>query len=401
MRGGDSTGLRAYNERLIISAIRRRGKLSKAEIARETGLSGQAASVIVNALLDDRTLRKEEKVRGGVGQPYTPIDLNPEGAYALGVKIGRRSTEAILVNFRGEIVAARETAYAAPRVGTAAPLAESHARELIAALRPGDVARIAGVGVAAPDALHEWSAELGLPPGALDGWRQVDMAARLEQALGLPTTLYNDANAACAAEMALGDGIPGGSALYLYLGTFVGGGLVIGGRLHFGDRMNAGAIGSMPMVGADPDGRPRQLIHIASIIQLERALDAAGLDGQAIIAGREAPGAAADAVFAAWAETAAAGLARAVVAAASVVDIERAVIDGLLRPKWRAELIAALDAAMDRFNRAGLAPVEIVAGSIGARARVLGAALLPLHTRFSPDTELLAPTSRNAPEVKR
>lgn len=399
MRGGDSTGLRAYNERLIISAIRRRGKLSKAEIARETGLSGQAASVIVNALLDDRTLRKQEKVRGGVGQPYTPIDLNPEGAYALGVKIGRRSTEAILVNFRGEVVASRETAYATPLVDTVAPLAEAHAGELVATLRPGDVARIAGVGVAAPSALDEWSAELGLAPGALDDWRHVDIAARLERALGQPTTLYNDANAACAAELALGGGIPGGSALYLYLGTFVGGGLVIGGRLHFGDQMNAGAIGSMPMACSGPDGRPRQLIHLASIIQLERALDAAGLDGQAIIAGREAPVAEAEAVFAKWAETAAEGLARAIVAAASVVDIERAVVDGLLRPEWRAALLAALDAAMERFNRAGLAPIELVAGSIGTKARVLGAALLPLHTRFSPDTELLAPSARQAPEA--
>ena len=53
MRGGDTVGLRAYNERLVIDAIMRSGAMSKAEIARATGLSGQAASVIVNRLLDE------------------------------------------------------------------------------------------------------------------------------------------------------------------------------------------------------------------------------------------------------------------------------------------------------------------------------------------------------------
>ena len=39
-----------------------------------------------------------------MGQPSTPIALNPEGAYALGVKIGRRSLEAVLVDMMGDVV---------------------------------------------------------------------------------------------------------------------------------------------------------------------------------------------------------------------------------------------------------------------------------------------------------
>jgi predicted NBD/HSP70 family sugar kinase len=389
MRGGDTSGLRAYNERLIITAIRQSGALSKAEIARATGLSGQAASVIVNALLEEGTLVKHDKVRGQVGQPYTPIALNPEGAFALGIKIGRRSTEVILVDFLGHIVAARHTSYPAPLCETALPLALGHARELLSTLTGRKAARVAGVGVAVPGQLHEWSAELGLAPGALDGWRDLDVAARLEAELGLPVTLYNDASAACAAEIAAGSAIHEGSALYLYLGTFVGGGLVIGGELYRGDQLNAAAIGSMPMACAGADGRPLQLIHQASVVLLEEALDAAGLDGRAVIAGTGRGGAAADAVFRGWCATAAASLARATVAAASVVDVRLAVVDGLLNPAWRDELLAALAEAAGRFNRAGLAPIEFVAGSIGPQARVLGAALLPLHRRFSPDPELL------------
>jgi predicted NBD/HSP70 family sugar kinase len=390
LRGGDTSRLRAYNERLIISAIRQSGALSKAEIARATGLSGQAASVIVNALLQEGILLKQEKVRGGVGQPHTPIALNPSGVYALGIKIGRRSTEAIMVDFLGKIVAARETSYPAPLYEVVMPLAVSHAQELIAGLASHERARIAGVGVAMPGELYSWSVELGMPPGALDGWRDVDVAGELEQVIDLPVTLHNDASAACAAEMAAGHGISRNSALYLYLGTFVGGGLVIDGQLYRGDQLNAAAIGSMPMATTGPDGRPQQLIHCASVVQLERALDAAGLDGRAILSDPDAEDQMAEIVFLHWAETAAEGLARAAVAAASVIDFEVVVVDGILKSAWRARLMKALAQAMDGFNRAGLSPVEFAAGSIGAKARVLGAALLPMYTRFSPDTELLA-----------
>lgn len=400
MRGGDTSGLRAYNERLIISAIRQSGALSKAAIARATGLSGQAASVIVNALMQEGILLKQDKVRGGVGQPHTPIALDPSGAYSLGIKIGRRSTEAILVDFLGRIVAARETTYPAPLYEVVMPLAASHAQELIANLDPSKRPRIAGVGVAMPGELHAWSVELGLPPGALDGWRDVHVAGELERVLDLPVTLHNDASAACAAEMAAGRGIRCNSALYVYLGTFVGGGLVIDGQLYRGDQLNAAAIGSMPMATTGPDGRPQQLIHLASVVQLEQALHAAGLDGRAGLSDPEAGDELADFVFRKWAETAAPGLARAIVAAASVIDFKVVVVDGLLKPAWRDRLMKILVQAMNGFNRAGLSPVEFVAGSIGAKARVLGAALLPLDARFSPDTELLVrPSPRPARPV--
>jgi predicted NBD/HSP70 family sugar kinase len=261
---------------------------------------------------------------------------------------------------------------------------------LISAIRPSEIARIAGIGVAMPGELHEWAAELGLPPGALDNWREVDVAREIEEALGLPVTLYNDASAACAAELAAGSSITCNSALYLFLGAFIGGGLVIGGQLYRGDHLNAAAIGSMPMAAPGADGRPLQLIHLASVIQLERLLDAAGLDGRAVISGQKDAGDAAEAVFRGWAKTAAEALARAIVAAASVIDIQAAVVDGLLKPHWRDSLLVELKTAMKRFNQAGLSPIDIAAGTIGARATVLGAALLPLHTRFSPDTELLA-----------
>lgn len=387
MRGGDTTGLRAYNERLVMHALLQAGMLSKAEIARETGLSGQAASVIVNRLLDDGLLVKLDKVRGQVGQPSTPIAPNPEGAYSLGVKIGRRSVEAILINLLGEELGASRVRYDAPLPGPTISTAIAQAVGLLGHLSPAARSRVVGLGVAMPDEIHAWSAELGLAPGALDGWRDADIGGAFARETGLPVTLYNDAAAACAAEMIAGHAITSRSALYIYLGTFIGGGVVIDGRLYRGEQGNAGAIGSMP---TGPNGRgetPGQLIHSASIFLLERDLEAGGIDPSAALT--DGSGERANAIFDAWAETACAELSRAVVSALSVIDFQGVVVDGFLPPSWRDRFTQRLSAAVERFNRSGLKAAPVLAGSIGPMARVLGAAMLPLKARFSPDTDLL------------
>ncbi|WP_247894440.1 ROK family transcriptional regulator [Azospirillum sp. B510] len=394
MRGGDTTGLRAYNERLVMHALLQAGMLSKAEIARETGLSGQAASVIVNRLLEDGLLVKLDKVRGQVGQPSTPIAPNPEGAYSLGVKIGRRSVEAILINLLGEELGASRVRYDAPLPDPTIATAIAQAVGLLAHLSPAARSRVVGLGVAMPDEIHAWSAELGLAPGALDGWRDADIAGAFARETGLPVTLYNDAAAACAAEMIAGHAITSRSALYIYLGTFIGGGVVLDGRLYRGEQGNAGAIGSMPTGPTGQNGRgerPGQLIHSASIFLLERDLEAAGIDPSAALSAAlpDGSGERADAVFDAWAETACAELSRAVVSALGVIDFQEVVVDGFLPPSWRDRFTQRLSAAVERFNRSGLKAAPVMAGSIGPLARVLGAAMLPLKARFSPDTDLL------------
>ena len=392
MRNGDSTGQRAYHERLMIAAIRQAGALSKAEIARTTGLSGQAATVIVNSLLDEELLVKREKVRGQVGKPFTPIALNPEGAFSMGVKIGRRSLEVLLVDFCGTVIASRSTPYRAPLPSQTMALATKTILELIASLRRGLRTRFVGLGVAMPWVLHEWSDVLGLEREAIAAWREIDVAAELESATGLPVSLYNDADAACAAEMIAGDRINCRSALYIYLGTFVGGGVVIDGRLYRGEQLNAGALGSMPMNETGGDGNPRQLIHQASVIDLEQALTAAGFDLSKIFGADGTQDA--EGIFSDWLQGAVEALSRAVVSAMSVIDFETVVIDGLLRPDWCRRVADGVAGTYGKFDCTGLSAIRVETGSIGPEARVLGAALLPLIRRFSPDTDLMAKMAR-------
>ena len=148
----------------------------------------------------------------------------------------------------------------------------------------------------------------------------------------------------------------------------------------------------MPMDKIGGGGRPRQLIHRASIVDLERALAAAGSDATEMFGPRGSPDA--DAVFDVWLLRAVEALSRAVVLAMSVVDFEEVVIDGLLRPDWRRRVVDGVSRSYDRFESTGLSSIEIATGSIGPQARVLGAAFLPIIGRFSPDTDLLVKTAR-------
>src|SRR6218665_2091924 len=96
-RGSNHVGLRQFNERVVLQALRTHGSLAKAEIARVTGLTAPAIGLIAGRLDDEQLLRREAPVRGRVGQPSVPIGLNPDGAFAVGIKIGRGRADWLLV----------------------------------------------------------------------------------------------------------------------------------------------------------------------------------------------------------------------------------------------------------------------------------------------------------------
>ena len=106
-RGTNQTGVRLYNERLVLSLIRLHRELPKADIARLTGLSPQTISIITNQLTADGLLLKGTPQRGRIGQPSVPYSLNPEGALAFGLKVGRRSVDLYLIDFTGRIIKAQ------------------------------------------------------------------------------------------------------------------------------------------------------------------------------------------------------------------------------------------------------------------------------------------------------
>ena len=112
--GVNQRGLRAHNERLILSVLQRNFAMSGREIALKTALSAQTISVILRKLESDNFLCRGKTTKGKVGKPSVPMRLNPDAVFSAGFKVGRRSAELILMDFCGTIRSQMRTEYDYP-----------------------------------------------------------------------------------------------------------------------------------------------------------------------------------------------------------------------------------------------------------------------------------------------
>src|SRR5207302_3560095 len=137
--------LRAMNERAVLELIRNRGRLSRAQVARDTGLSEPTVSVLLSALLEDGLVHEVGRSTGGRGPSAALYELNPNAGWVVGIDVGRRWVRAGIADIAGAIVARRD----------------ERARVRSAQTLIGQIGRIA----------HELAGEAGLD------WTQVTHAA--------------------------------------------------------------------------------------------------------------------------------------------------------------------------------------------------------------------------------
>ena len=386
-RGSNHVGMRQFNERVVLQAIRLNGSCPKAELARLTGLTAQTIGLITTRLEDDGLVQKQDRVRGRVGQPSVPLALNPNGAFAIGIKIGRRSADWLLVDFAGQVRQRHSLDYEFPDVATLLPAIRSRLSSLQAGL--GDLGeRLVGVGVAAPFQMGGWHRLLGLSDQQSEAWNRIDLRAEVQAMTDVPVSFAKDTSAAGVAELVQGRGRDLKNFLYLFVDTFVGGGLVINSHLHGGLHGNAGAVASLPMSLPKPGTTaPDQLISHASLWELERRFETLGLDPHAAYDDRALAGPF-EVATRAWVAHAAQALALTVVSGTAFLDIDAVVMDGSLSRELLAQLIEATQAALAQYSWEGLWPARLTAGEVGPDARALGGALMPLHANFAPDEAL-------------
>jgi glucokinase len=225
----------------------------------------------------------------------------------------------------------------------------------------------------------------------ISGWDDFALAESLEQELGAPALIANDADAAALAEQRFGAGRGARHLLYVTISTGIGGGVIIDGRLHRGERAWAGEIGHMPLVPDGPAcacGRRGCLEALASGLSIARAarerlrsqslisnlqsLDADKLTARDVAAAAAQGDALASAV---WAE-AMGWLGMGIAAAANLLDPGRVVLGGgltragalLFDPVRRVVAAHALDPA-----------VEVVPAALGDDVGILGAAALMIE----------------------
>jgi len=389
-RGTNQSGVKLYNERLVLSLIRSHGSLSKTEIARRTGLSAQTSSVIMKQLENDGLLVKGTPIRGKVGQPSVPMSLNPEGAFSIGFKFGRRSADLVLMDFVGQVRRILRENYAYPTPIELERFVHSGVAEITQHLNAEQAKRICGFGIAAPFEMWGWEDEVGAPHEVQEAWRSYDIKTEVERLVPWPVHFCNDATAACAAELAFGNRSRYTNFLYIFFATLIGGGIVLNGALYPGRAGYAGAFGSVLVPDANEANPPmaKSLIRCASIYILENILKNEGKD-PSILWQSPHDWSTVDSTVDAWIDQAAISVSVAIGSAISIIDFEAIVIDGAFPQAVRAAVVQRIREQFGRMDLQGVAPAEIVEGAIGRDARVLGAASLPLLAGFARDRDLL------------
>ena len=274
--GSNQVRVRAYNERLVLSLVRMHGEMSKADITRASGLSAQTVSVIMRSLEKDGLLLRGEPIRGRVGQPSVPMRLNPDAVFSFGVKIGRRSADLVLMDFVGQIRMHHHETYAYPVPQKIIEIIGKGIGRLEGQLSMVERERIAGIGISAPFELWNWADEVGAPAGAMDLWRDFDLQQEVSASTKHAVYLQNDATSACGAELVFGIGPSYPDFVYFFIGSFIGGGIVLNSAVFSGRTGTAGAVAPLPVRGRD--GSTRQLLDVASIFVLENMLKEKGID---------------------------------------------------------------------------------------------------------------------------
>ena len=387
--GATPERVRNYNERLVLSTIQSHGPMASADIARFTSLSAQTASVITRSLEADGLLRRGKPVRGKVGKPLTPMTLNHDGVLSVGLRIGRRSADMILIDFSGRIRGHLTTTFPFPTPSRITRFASDGFERLMNQLSADQAAKVVGIGIAAPFELWNWLDLVNAPKDEMSAWRGFDFKAAFARFTDLPVTIGNDVTLACFGEHVFGAAQGAPNLAYFYIGSFAGGGIVLNGRVLTGPSGNAGAFGTIPVRETTrPD---HQLIHNASIYILEKRLEEAGID-PSILWSKDRPWEGFDAILDTWLTESASHLATACVSVTAILDVPAIVMDGGFPPDVRTRLTDAVAANIARVDTRGITLPRIIPGQLGHMAGALGSAFQPIVSEYLIDGSIFVQT---------
>jgi predicted NBD/HSP70 family sugar kinase/biotin operon repressor len=368
--------LRENNRRAITTLLASDGAMSRADLARATGLSRTTVSSLVTELIASghvvETTDRGRPHKGGSGRPPLLVALStPRGGVA-GVDLGHRHVRVAVADRRGAVLAEEFAAVDVDQNGSAA--LDRAARMVRHALRDAGLARedLQAVGMCVPAPLDRRSASIRT--GILPGWRRLSPGDELHRRLGVPVFADNDANLGALAELTRGAAHGVADAVYVKVASGLGAGIVLGGRLHRGATGIAGELGHV-QVGEDGQvcrcgnrGCLETLVAAPRLVALLQPAYDEELSVERILE----LDAGADAGVRRVLSDAGRAVGRALADLCNNLNPELVVVGGSLGTS--ASLGDGIRASVDRYAQPDTAAaLRVVSGELGDRAEVVGA----------------------------
>lgn len=236
-----------HNQRILLQAIRISGPIARVELASLTGLTAPAVTNITRRLIQDGFIREAGKVQGARGQPAQRLEVNPDGAFSIGLNIDRDHIGVVVMDLAGQVRAHANRDMPFPRPEDVKNFYNRSVKSFIDDQKI-IANRVVGVGIAMPDGFG--SVNLPQRPVDYEEWNTVNLKDLVTSPLDIPVFLENDAAAAAIGEQQFGHGLDKPTFFYLLISAGLGGGLVVDRRYYRGAQGRSGEIGFLPINGS-------------------------------------------------------------------------------------------------------------------------------------------------------
>ena len=412
MRTGRRELIRDLNRTLVLNLVRERDGLSRAAVARISGLSPSTVTAITASLIEDGYLLEDTEPSAQladtptvIGRPATILRVDPDAGFVIGIKVAPDSLTATVT----DLAASPRAIYTVPRGAetTLAEVGDLVAGAMTEALAAAGVERhrVVGVGVGVPGLVDPETGRVADSP--LLGWGHLDLIDLLGDRLGVPVLLDNDVNTLTIAEQLFGAGRGLAHFLVVTVGRGIGMGVVINGLVHRGANGGAGEVGHVQVVPSGPDcwcGRRGCLEAVAAEPAIVREILA--VTGRLVHPKEVAALAARQPEVAEIVERAGRHVGRVIAAMAIALDPQRIVISGEGVRLGEHYVGAIRSELIEREQKEE--PTDVVIEPWGDEAWARGAASLVLRELFQPAhlrdeampmpsaTERVSPTTRTA-----
>ena len=245
----DTARVRSHNASLVLRHLWKERELSRAELARRTGMARSTISLIVQELLDLGLVQESHLAPSGGGRPPIVLRFEDDRNRILGVELGHGQVSVIVTNLRGSILAyesLQHNVHSDPQ-GTLVRMRELGDTALAAT---GD-APLAGVGLAIPAPVDMTDPDR-LAPRILARWKDVRPGRALAEAYDVPVFVDNEANLGALAEGWWGAGRGVATFAYIRADDGVGAGFLVDGAIYRGSTGIAGEIGHTAIDSSGP-----------------------------------------------------------------------------------------------------------------------------------------------------